>query len=180
MPKTTKATTKKPPEKRLGATRSKEVEVVLKDLRDKDHPTLARAGFRVVFTGRKMKRFGTVQLMSEEIQKGLESNVHFLFILSKAHWDRYSDELRGRYLDELLCRCSYDELVARLERPDFAGYRKNILRYGLMGEEFEDAFRGMQLILPGMEKKGSSSKPAAKATATSRPTKRAAAGAVAG
>ncbi len=134
-------------------TKAPEVEALAKDLIERQHHGLRGAVIKYGFSTKKSKRFGRVVLVREEVQTLTERKVCFLVIVSKLYWDAYEKTPihREAALDELLCSMSYDGMTPRLEKPDFKGYRANILRYGVQTEELANAFRGCQLTLPNVE-----------------------------
>jgi hypothetical protein len=140
------------PKKDEPTRKAPEVQALAETLIAADHPSLATAGIRYGFAaGKGPRRFGKVVLVPEVAQRLLERNVHFLVIVSKSYWDTYRPEERSQALDELLCGCSYDAMKARLEKPDFKGYRANLLRYGTENNaNLRDAFHDIQLVLPEM------------------------------
>ena len=128
-----------------------EVEALAADLIERYHPGLKTAVIRYGFTAKKSKLWGKVVLVREEAQTLLERKVAFMVIVRKAAWEASDQGRREAALDELLCSMSYDGMVPRIEKPDFKGFRANILRYGVQTDELADAFRGCQLILPGTD-----------------------------
>jgi hypothetical protein len=133
-------------------TKAPAVEELAKGLIEKHHPSLKLAGIRYGFygEGKKMKRFGKAAVVPEPMRVLLERpNIQFEVLVAPGLWNKYDELRRSQMLDEILCSMSFDGKVARIEKPDFKGYRANILRYGVEGhEELEPAFRNIQLILP--------------------------------
>lgn len=142
---------RKRPKKVVPTEKAPEVEALAADLIQRYHPGLRSAVVKYGFTAKKSKVFGKVVLVREEAQTLLERKVAFMLVVNKAIWDRYDEGRREAAVDELLCSMSYDGMQARVEKPDFKGYRANILRFGVRTEDLEHAFRGCQLILPGIE-----------------------------
>ena len=141
--------------KPIVTTKAPAVEELAKELIEKDHPSLKLAGIVYGFfgEGKKLKSFGKVRAIPETTRTLLSKpGTQFEVIVSPDRWNRFSEQQRRQALDALLCSMSYDGKVARIEKPDFKGYRANILRYaqeGLAGyEEFAESFRGIQLTLP--------------------------------
>jgi len=134
-------------------TKAPEVEALAADLIERHHHGLKSAVVKYGFTAKKGKRFGRVMLVREEQQTLLERKVGFLVIVSKLYWDAYEKApvRREAALDELLCSMSYDGMTPRIEKPDFKGYRANILRYGAQTDELAEAFKGCQLTLPNVD-----------------------------
>lgn len=135
-------------------TKAPEVEALAADLIERHHHGLRAAVVKYGFTTKKSgKRFGRVVLVREEHQTLMERKVCFLVIVSKLYWDAYEKTpiRREAALDELLCSMSYDGMTPRIEKIDFKGYRKNILRYGVQTDELAEAFKGFQLTLPNVE-----------------------------
>jgi hypothetical protein len=139
------------PKKIVPTEKAPEVEALAADLIERYHPGLKSAVVKYGFTARKGKAWGKVVLVREEAQTLMERKISFLVIVNKAHWDRSDESRREAALDELLCSMSYDGMQPRIEKPDFKGYRANILRFGPRTDEMERAFRGCQLILPGVD-----------------------------
>jgi hypothetical protein len=135
-------------------TKAPGVEALAKELIDESHPSLKLAGIKYGFygEGKKQKRFGRARAIPEPTRVLLERpSIQFEVVISPGHWNRYNARQRRQALDEVLCSMSFDGKVARIEKPDFKGYRANILRYGVEGhEELEEAFRNIQLVLPSM------------------------------
>jgi hypothetical protein len=141
----------KKPKSVVPTEKAPEVEALAADLIERYHPGLKAAVVKYGFTAKRGKTFGRVRLVPEEAQTLLERKVGFMVVVSKAHWDRYDADRREAAVDELLCSMSYDGMVPRLEKPDFKGFRANILRFGVQTEDLSHAFRGCQLILPLQE-----------------------------
>jgi hypothetical protein len=141
------------PQSAVPTTKAPEVEALAADLIERQHHGLKGAVIKYGFTSKKGKRFGRVVLVREEVQTLTERKVCFLVIVSKLYWDAYEKTpiRREAALDELLCSMSYDGMTPRIEKIDFKGYRKNILRYGVQTDELANAFRGCQLTLPNVE-----------------------------
>lgn len=138
-------------------TKAPEVAALAQELIEKDHRDLldlAGPGIKYGFIGegKRQKRFGKAIKISEEARTLLERpGSQALVVVSPAHWKRYSDLERRQALDEILCSISFDGKILRIEKPDFKGYRANILRYGVEShEELAVAFKGCQLTLPDM------------------------------
>jgi hypothetical protein len=138
--------------KPIVTTKAPDVEALAKDLIETDHPSLKIAGIVYGFfgEGKKQKRFAKARAIPETTRTLLSKpGTQFEVIVSPGHWGRYNEHQRRQALDEVLCSMSYDGKVARIEKPDFRGYRANILRYGVEGnEELEESFRDIQLTLP--------------------------------
>jgi hypothetical protein len=147
---------KAPPKEKkpIVTTKAPAVEELATQIIAESHPSLEKAGIKYGFygEGKKQKRFGRARAIPETTRTLLERpGVQFEVVISPGHWNRYNEHQRRQGLDEVLCSMSFDGKVARIEKPDFKGYRANILRYGVEGhEELEDAFRNIQLILPEM------------------------------
>lgn len=139
------------PKKIVPTEKAPEVEALAADLIERYHPGLKSAVVKYGFTAKKGKTWGKVVLVREEAQTLLERKVSFMVIVNKSHWDRSDESRREAALDELLCSMSYDGMQPRIEKPDFKGFRANILRFGARTDEMERAFRGCQLILPGVD-----------------------------
>lgn len=141
----------KQPKKVVPTEKAPEVEALAQDLIERYHSKLGDAKIAYGFTAKKSKLFGKVVLVREEAQTLLERKISFMVIVRKAAWEASDQGRREAALDELLCSMSYDGMQPRIEKPDFRGFRANILRFGVRTDELEHAFRGCQLILPGTD-----------------------------
>lgn len=139
------------PKKIVPTEKAPEVEALAADLIERYHPGLKSAVVKYGFTAKKGKTWGKVVLVREEAQTLLERKVSFMVVVRKAAWEASDEKRREAALDELLCSMSYDGMQPRIEKPDFKGFRANILRFGARTDEMERAFRGCQLILPGVD-----------------------------
>lgn len=148
-----KQKTPKPP-KLVTPTKAPEVEALAKDLIERDHHSLRDAGIRYGFYGadQRRKTFGKAKKIPIEERVLLERpNVQATVMVSPGHWRKYSEERRKQALDELLCSVSFDGKELRIEKPDFKGFRANLMRYfPLVSDENEEAFRGAQLSFSGL------------------------------
>jgi hypothetical protein len=150
MPKLRKQTN---PTKQTGAAviKSPDVQEMAEDLIERYHHKLRSAKIGYGFSTRTSKRFGNVVKVPDAFRVLAERGTHFLVVVNKARWDGHNQRERQAAVDELLCSMSFDEMTPRIEAPDFRGYRANILRFGARTDELEHAFRGCQLILPGVD-----------------------------
>jgi hypothetical protein len=139
------------PKKIVPTEKAPEVEALAADLIERYHPGLKSAVVKYGFTAKKGKTWGKVVLVREEAQTLLERKVSFMVVVRKAAWEASDEKRREAALDELLCSMSYDGMQPRIEKPDFKGFRANILRFGARTDELEHAFRGCQLILPHID-----------------------------
>ena len=143
-----------PKEKKpIVTTKAPDVEALAKDLIERFFPTLVGSGIVYGFfgEGKKQKKFGVAKAFDEPTRTLLSKpGTVARIIVSPSHWRRFNERQREQALHELLCSVSYDGQVVRIEKPDFKGFRANILHFGVEGnEELEFAFRNIQLILPG-------------------------------